>query len=289
MKTSINRRGFIRNAGLAGMAAMVPSHILSSSFAPLYTAQIDPENEFALLKLEKILPEYDFPFIDAYSTENFQLKFTLYNLYNNFVKLAGSFNISKQAANDPNFHVESIRSSSTDIIFETDKYKKNFKGSYFFTGDIITENNMLATPRSWLCKTKIARTLKDPPYMNTGHVWRGRVRDGKISYESGPYYQTKSIGERELTWKWGIINLVQKMAEESVNEIHFSAMDEMDMVYDHQYARFRKSKTIDCGQRKIDFKVFDVLGDGIIPTVYWVDKLNRVVFLVTGTEAFVLA
>jgi hypothetical protein len=289
MNPTLKRRDFIRHAGMAGMAAMLPAPILSSSLAPLYTCRIDPGNEFALLKLEKILPEYEFPAIETFSTEHYQLKFVLYNLYNNFVKLAGSFEISKNALNDPNYHVESIRSSSTDIIFETDEYKKNFIGSYFFSGDIQAEDNILATPRSWLCKTKIARTRKDPPYMNTGHVWRGGFGGGTISYESGPYYHTRRIGDKDLTWKWGIINLVQKMAEASLDEIHFSVLDEMDLVYDHQYARFRKSKTIDCGTRKIDFKVFDVLGDGIIPTVYWVDNLNRTVFIVSGTEAFMLS
>ena len=71
--------------------------------------------------------------------------------------------------------------------------------------------------------------------------------------------------------------------------MHFSARDEMDMVYDHQYARFRKEQSMDCGEQVVDFKVFDVLGDGIIPTVYWIDNRHRVVFIVTGTEAFVLA
>ncbi len=62
------------------------------------------------------------------------------------------------------------------------------------------------------------------------------------------------------------------MAEQSVHEIHFSALDEMDMIYEHQYARFRKKQRIDCGTSNVEFSVFDVLGDGIIPTVYWVDN-----------------
>jgi hypothetical protein len=289
MDPLLKRRDFIRHAGMAGMAAMLPGPILSTSLAPLYTGQIDPGDEFSMLKLEKILPGYQFPVIDAYSTEDYHLHFTLYNLYKGFVKLAGSFKISKQSDYDPNFHVESVRSSSTDIIFETDEYRKNFKGSYFFTGDIQTADNMLATPRSWLCRTKIARTREDPPYLNTGHVWKGWFRNGQIDYESGPYHYSKNAGTRELTWKWGIINLVQKMAETGKNEIHFSALDEMDMVYDNQYARFRKHQALDCGTHEIEFKVYDVLGDGIIPTVYWVDDLHRVVFVVTGTEAYVLA
>ena len=42
-------------------------------------------------------------------------------------------------------------------------------------------------------------------------------------------------------------------------------------------------------QQIVEFSVFDVLGDGIIPTVYWVDNYNRVIFIVSGVEAYVLS
>jgi hypothetical protein len=72
------------------------------------------------------------------------------------------------------------------------------------------------------------------------------------------------------------------------DEIHFSALDEMDMIYEHQYIRLRKYQEIDTGSGRVNFKVYDVLGDGLIPTVYWVDELDRVVFIINGMEAFVL-
>jgi hypothetical protein len=288
MDSMLKRRDFIRQAGMAGMAAMVPGQILSTPLAPLYDCPIDPGKEFALLKLEKILPGYDFRPDNAHSTGNYELDFTLYNLYRNLAKPAGSFRISRHADQAPNFRVESIRNCSSDIHLRTGDLVKHFVGAYYFTGEIFAEDNILATPRSWLCHTKIARTQKAAAYMDTAHTWRGRYGNGEISYESGPYTYSKAAGSRELTWKWGIIHLVQKMAELSMDEIHFSALDEMDMVYDHQYARFRKKQAVDCGGAVLDFKVYDVLGDGIIPTVYWIDNRHRVVFIVTGTEAYVL-
>ena len=288
MDSKLKRREFIRHAGLAGMTAMLPGNILSASLAPLYECGIDPGKEFSLLKLEKILPGYAFRIDEAFSTRNYKLDFKLYNLYSHRAVPAGSFRILRHADHSPNFQVESIRNCSSDIHRRTGDLVKHFEGAYFFNGDIHADDNMLATPRSWLCRTKISRTLKDPAYLDTEHTWRGWYRNGQISYESGPYQYSKPGGSRDLTWKWGIIHLIQKMAESSRDEIHFSVLDEMDMVYDHQYARFRKEQAVDCGDRILDFKVFDVLGDGIIPTVYWVDDRHRVVFIVTGTEAFVL-
>jgi len=52
---------------------------------------------------------------------------------------------------------------------------------------------------------------------------------------------------------------------------------------------FRRKVNLDCGNdRLIDFKVFELTGDGVIPAVYWVDNKNRTVFVVSGMEAFIL-
>jgi hypothetical protein len=48
-------------------------------------------------------------------------------------------------------------------------------------------------------------------------------------------------------------------------------------------------ETIDGGTRTIGVKVFDIPGDGIILSLNLVDRLNRVIFNVTGMEAFTLA
>jgi hypothetical protein len=148
---------------------------------------------------------------------------------------------------------------------------------------------LLATPLSWECETKISDNEAGVPYRDTLHQWRGSFKNGQVYYKSGLNCSKKKPSNKNLSWKWGIISLVQKMAEQSVPEVHFSALDEMDMLYEHQYARFRKKQQILCGSECLEFKVFDVLGDGIIPTVYWVDHFNRVVFIITGVEAYVLS
>jgi len=170
-----------------------------------------------------------------------------------------------------------------------DTYSPDFAGTYVFEGEISTRDDMLATPLSWNCHTKLLRGNSEEAYMNTSHRWRGAYRDGQISYESGSYKLKKEIIEGNLSWKWGMINLVQLMAQEAVEEMHFSALDEMDMVYEHQFARYRMKKRIECGRGEVEFTVFDVLGDGIIPTVYWVDDRGRVAFIISGVEAYMIS
>ena len=45
-------------------------------------------------------------------------------------------------------------------------------------------------------------------------------------------------------------------------------------------------ETIDDTVRTMGFKVFDFPFDRIIPTVYLVGSLNRIIFSLTGMEAF---
>jgi hypothetical protein len=280
MKNIQNRRDFIRNTGLTAAAATLPGKLLSSAFAPFYADHFDPGGAFSLLKLEAMFPDYKYPQADRHSTDEFDLKFTLYNTYGKNVRHAGTFSFKKQGGSKPVYDVRSVRMVSADHPPAQRKF------DYYFTGRIVTQDDALATPLSWECETKVARGEDEPPYLNSGHQWKGTYKNAVVKYSSGDVHLEKPVSHENLSWKWGLINLVQKMDPEK--EIHFSALDEMDMIYEHQYARFRKYQEIETGSGTVKFKVIDVLGDGLIPTVYWVDELDRVVFVINGMEAFVL-
>jgi hypothetical protein len=213
----------------------------------------------------------------------------LYNFYAQFVKDAETFEMEKSGGQHPEFSVRSSRDAAADVITElNDTYSPNFTGRYVFDAKINTLDDQLATPQSWSCETRIIRGRDEEPFMNTLHRWKGSFIDGIISYESGDYRLLKDQVEGKLSWKWGIIDLVQGMAKDSVDELHFSALDEMDMLYEHQFARYRKKVNVECGLGEVEFSVFDVLGDDIIPTVYWVDDQHRVAFIISGVEAYMI-
>lgn len=260
--------------------AAMPGKLLSSAFAPFYADQFDPGEEFSLLKLEGIFPEYQYPRAKKYSTDKFDLQFRLYNCYGKTVRPAGEFSFTKQDGSKPVYNVHCFRMVSADHPPSQRKF------DYFFKGRIVTRDDELATPLSWECETKVAKGANEPPYLNSGHKWKGSYQDGVVEYSSGDVHMKKPVPHENLSWKWGLINLVQKM--DPKDEFHFSALDEMDMIYAHQYTRLRKYQEIETGSGKVKFKVYDILGDGVIPTVYWVDELDRVVLIINGMEAFVL-
>ncbi len=289
MSTNLNRRRFLQNTGVGALGLLIPKQLFSSSFGLLYHEGINPGKEFSLLKMEKILPDYKIPPCNNFTTDKFWLSYTLYNFYQELAFKAGSFEIAKKEGPSPSYKINCSRKATADISVDNENYTGKYRGNYIFKGEITAKNDLLASPVKWECETKISDDRNGLPYLNTLHQWKGSFENGQIYYHSGSQHIVKTPANKELTWKWGIINLVQKMAEQSVHEIHFSAFDEMDMIYEHQYARFRKKQRIDCGTSNEEFSVFDVLGDGIIPTVYWVDSHYRVIFIVSGVEAYVLS
>jgi len=83
--------------------------------------------------------------------------------------------------------------------------------------------------------------------------------------------------------------VAQNMAESNNKELGFSMLNEFDAVGENQKLVFRKKVSLDCGNnRPVEFQIFELTGQCVIPTVYWVDQWNRAVFVISGMEGYVL-
>jgi hypothetical protein len=71
----------LKTAGIVVGLSQVPSLGWSSGLGTLLSKGVNPHTEFSLLKLEKLLSGYNFPFTDAFSTASFHSQYKLYNLY----------------------------------------------------------------------------------------------------------------------------------------------------------------------------------------------------------------
>ena len=221
MNTNLNRRRFLQNTGVGALGLLIPGQVFSSSFGLLYHSGVNPGKEFSLLKMDRILPDYKIPDSTNFSTDNFRLKFDLYNFYQELVMIAGSFEMTKRNGPEPVYMVTCERKATADIDVENVNYTGKFRGNYMFNGEIIAQKDLLASPVSWECETKISEDRTGSPFLNTLHKWKGSFKNGQVYYQSGSYQIRKKTTHPNLTWKWGIINLVQKMAEQSVLKFTF--------------------------------------------------------------------
>jgi hypothetical protein len=278
------RRRFLKKAGIAAVLSQLPLLGGSSGFSTILSEGVNPQNEFSLLKLEKLLPTYKFPFIDRFSTTSFYSEYTLYNLYGDHAVFSGKFFL-KSALKEKGrqFDLFVWRFANNGIKKRDPEFK------YFLSGKVQCHADPTFSPEKWNILSRIALTGDGPAYGGTAITNNGMAKNGVVKIKTPGKPIVKSHGPMPLTWKWGLPAVVQNMAENHIPELRFSTLDEFDTIHKNQTLKMRKKISLDCGEgRLVEFRVYELTGHGIIPTVYWVDHMNRTVFVVSGMEACVL-
>ena len=78
------------------------------------------------------------------------------------------------------------------------------------------------------------------------------------------------------------------MTGASTKAYAFSLVDEFDEVRHRQTLACRASEMVPLKGEPRQLTAYEHLGEGVIPTVYWVDEAGRALFVVTGVEVFAL-
>jgi hypothetical protein len=284
MENMQTRRGFLKKAGIVAGLSQLPLMGWSSGFSAMLSEGVDPHKEFSLLKLEKLLSGYKFPFIDQFSTASFHSKYKLYNLYGDNALFSGEFSLKSELKDKGRqFDLNVWRLANNGIR------KRDQEFMYFLTGTVQCSAGPAFSPKKWNISSRIALTGAGPAYGGTAVSNIGQAKSGVVRIKTPGQPIKKPYGPLPLSWKWGMPAVAQNMAETSTAELRFTVLDEFDAIHKSQTIKFRKKIPLDCGDgRLIDFRVFELTGDGIIPTVYWVDNMHRTVFVVSGMEACVV-
>lgn len=279
-----SRRDFLKKASLLACFSQLTMMGWSTGFSTMLRESVNPSGEFSLLKLEKLLSGYKFPFIDNFSTDSFGLVYKLYNTYGANSIYAGELSLNAVSdGKDQQFKFAISRLANNGIKSQKLMYK------YIVAGNVFCQNNATLSPQKWDISSKISLSNNGNDLESTGLTYKGEIKNEMIYLKEGRKIIKKTIGSMPVSWKWGLLAVVQKMAKESLQELQFSMLDEFDAIYKNQKLKYRKIVSLDCGNnRLIDFKVFELTGDGIIPTVYWVDNMNRCIFVISGMETYVL-
>lgn len=284
MEKSNSRRDFLKKtAVVAGLSQLLLPE-WARGFSTLFSQGLNPAGEFSLLKLEKLLPTYSFPFTGQFSTGSFQLHYSLYNLYGNKAFSAGEFSLNAESRGERRQFIFTSSRLAGNGIKESDRIF-----NYVVSGNVVCKNNGTLTPEKWCVSSRISGSETGTSFGITGLVNNGEVKHGEVRLNIGKKTIRKPIGDRALSWKWGLLAVVQRMAEDAIASLQFALLDEFDALYQIQELRFRRKAILDCGNnREVEFKIFELTGDGVLPTVYWVDNMNRTIFAISGMEAYVL-
>ena len=278
-----SRRSFIRTAGITAAVSAIGLGSWAKGLAKLYMAGINPGSEFSLLKIEKLLQEYQLPAEDNFTTDAFLLNYRLFNLYGNNAAPAGKMKWQLEPSGNQHLFRFTVERNAGNGI--TDQSKSFL---YIAEGEATCKKDDTLTPVKWSVSKRISMNGAREGYLGTRQVSSGSFKDNRIVLKDGKRKITWETGSLPLSWKWGVMALVQNMSKNNQPEVRFSALDEFDALYADQSVKFVKDLPLDCDGSLRNFKIFLHSGDGLLPTVYWVDNYFRTVFVLTGMEAYIL-
>lgn len=158
--------------------------------------------------------------------------------------------------------------------------------SFFVHAEFYCGAGALGPLRSWTSSSRMAAAAGAPPHLDSGLRKQGVADGDSLVVRSGTQsIQTKLDGP--CLAKWSLIETVQRLPREQ-RSYAFTLLDEVDELHPAQELRFGGVTQASVGGAARTLGAFQHLGQGVIPTTYWTDDRNRVLFIATGVEAYVL-
>lgn len=158
---------------------------------------------------------------------------------------------------------------------------------YFVRAEATVGTDPAASHLRWTAETKIAQHGDAPAYLQSGLRKEGNVEAGRLTVYTGKDQETTPI-PGPYVMKWALVDVVQRLPRAASEPVSFSLVDEVDEVRGNQSIAFRTQARLQLKNGPQTLTAYQHIGEGVIPTVYWVDEGNRVLLIVTGVEAFVL-
>jgi hypothetical protein len=158
--------------------------------------------------------------------------------------------------------------------------------SFFIHAEFDCGAGALGPLRNWTSSSKMAAAAGDPPYRNSGLRKQGVAAGDSVEVRTGSQKNRTKLAGPCLA-KWCLIENVQRLPREQ-RSYAFTLLDEVDELHPAQELRFGGVMETAAGGAARTLGAFQHLGQGVIPTTYWTDDRNRVLFIATGVEAYVL-
>lgn len=92
----------------------------------------------------------------------------------------------------------------------------------------------------------------------------------------------------DFTISWLLFEAVRHLPKNSHHKYEFTMLDHFDQIKRDQLFYYNKSIEVNVDGTDMVLHAFDHLGRGIVPWVYWVDGQGRLLFVISGIEAYIL-
>ncbi len=239
-------------------------------------AVTDARNLFSLHRLAFVLSRYAPPEGGFNPFGQWNLKYTYHSLGYWYFRRQGSLHIERKRQDD-------------GVLFSFNCMRLGRTGyNHYISAKVLARDDPLSTPLSWTMEAKLATGPDATPYLLSGIRKTAQFRDGALTVTCNGDSEVTHI-PGDYTCKWSLIDVVQRLLNASTERRSFSLVDEFDEVRHHQTIAYRTSANVPLKGMPRNLTAYEHLGEGVIPTVYWVDEFGRALFVVSGVEAFVLS
>ena len=153
---------------------------------------------------------------------------------------------------------------------------------------ILPPNTLPADSWSWTLRSRLIRAGETVP--ETLAEKSGRVENGSIHLRTGPTRRVHSAPPPVLA-PWLLFELLQKPSTTDTLDLTFTSLYEFEEPQPDQSVRFRKRTTLAlpaADGEPVPFDVFEHVGAGQVPRVYWRDNAGRIAIAASGIMATLL-
>lgn len=152
------------------------------------------------------------------------------------------------------------------------------------TAEITFREDALATPERWTYAAEIAGP-EGSPLKHTRLEKSATAAGEAIEISDGEHRRRLGVTP-PYAISWALFEAVGRLPQQRFEPLSFTLLDDFDQVKPRQTLSFRQNADVLFGERTVRLTAYDHLGEGIVPWIYWVDEAGRLLFAVSGLEAY---
>ncbi len=188
-------------------------------------------------------------------------------------------------AGDLSFHKNPI--SKNEAVMDLNYTKFGVSCKQKFTAEIRFKTNELDSPIKYKYESKLV-DMKGKLFENSELSKFATLKNNSVEIVcKNKKRKTKSQNPFALSWL--LFDAVQKLPRKKFDPLKFTLIDHFDQIKPDNRISFHGSIVIDIPKKKnLKLHVYDQLGDGIVPIIYYVDDSGRLLFVVSGIEVYII-
>ncbi len=250
---------------------------------PIVTQQMEQDlpsqvsQDFSLRRIAYLLPVYTPPPVANFNpTEDWKQDYTMYLLQPLNARKVGRFSLERSSKGSKQF-----------ILKVLTQRVGNSGYSQFQHAELNCRTDLLATPESWVFDTKMALTPNGKPYLLSGRRHSARVSNGILAIRDNFRTSAFPIPGRYSN-EWTLLEAVQRLPGQMMQPIDYTLIDEFDTPWPNHRLAYRTQAHLHMQGGSEMLTAYYDLGRAVVPTVYWVDKHGRLIFVCTGLQIYAL-